>query len=248
MRTAGIDLSSQDRRTAACIVSWCDGAATVESLHVGVGDAEIVDILGHVDKAGIDVPLGWPSAFVDAVAQHGRAGTWPTDYIHADTKAYRYRRTDLHTWHTVRGAPPLSVSTDRIGIPAMRAAALLSKVRPRVALEGSGVVVETYPAAALRIWGFSSSGYKRPENTSVRAALVSTFLAKAGWLSISAEQQSQCEASDDALDAVISACVARAAALGLVHPVPDVEAEAARREGWIMLPTKGSLPGLGGPR
>jgi Protein of unknown function (DUF429) len=183
---------------------------------------------------------------VDALALHGHEGRWPTDYLHANTEAYRYRRTDLYTWRTIGGAPPLSVSTDRIGIPAMRAAALLSWVRPQVVRSGSGAVVEVYPAAALRIWGFASSGYKRAENAMARQALVRDFLGAAGWLHLSIEQVGQCQASDDALDAVVAACVARASALGLVRPIPEGEEEAARREGWIALPTEGSLSRLSG--
>jgi hypothetical protein len=47
-----------------------------------------------------------------------RDGTWPATYRHADIEAYRYRRTDVRD---KVGLAPLSVSTDRIGIPAMRA-------------------------------------------------------------------------------------------------------------------------------
>jgi Protein of unknown function (DUF429) len=103
---------------------------------VGVTDEAITGLIGEVDKLGIDVPLGWPIAFGEAVAQHSREGTWPETYRHADLDAYRYRRTDLHVWRTA-GLAPLSVSTDRIGIPAMRAAGLLAAVAPEVALDGS---------------------------------------------------------------------------------------------------------------
>ncbi len=44
---------------------------------------------------------------------------------------------------------PLSVSTDRIALPAMGAASLLSRLPERAPLDGSGVIVEVYPAAAL---------------------------------------------------------------------------------------------------
>ena len=48
-------------------------------------------------------------------------------------------------------------------------------------------------------------------------------------------------ASDDALDAVLCALIARAAALGLTVPPPDQDRERARAEGWIHLPRRGSL-------
>jgi predicted nuclease with RNAse H fold len=245
MRTAGIDLSSQDRKTATCVMSWGEGRGTIESLHLDVSDTEIVAMIGDVDKVGIDVPLGWPKAFVEALAQLSGEGSWPADYLHSNTKDFRYRRTDLHTWRTIGGSPPLSVSTDRIGIPAMRAAALLSRLSPPVVRSGSGAIVEVYPAAALRIWGLPSSRYKNAENSMALEALVVEFVAAARWLTMSTEQRSQCQASDDVFDALIAACVARAAALGLVRSIPNEEAEAARREGWIALPTKDSLDQLG---
>jgi len=234
--------------TAACIMSWGEGSGTIESLRLGVSDAEIVRMMGDVDKVGIDVPIGWPKAFVEALAQWSGEGSWPADYLHSNIEGYRYRRTDLHTWRTVGGPPPLSVSTDRIGIPAMRAAALLSRLSPPVVRSGSGAVVEVYPAAALRIWDLPSSKYKNSENSMGLEALVGKFVAAAGWLTISIGQRIQCQASDDVFDALIAACVARAAALGLVRSIPTEEAEAARREGWIALPTKDSLDQLGGPR
>ena len=46
--------------------------------------------------------------------------------------------------------------------------------------------------------------------------------------------------TDHALDAFVSAIVARAAELGRVHDVPDALAEAAATEGWIHLPSVSS--------
>jgi predicted nuclease with RNAse H fold len=245
MRTAGIDLSSQDKKTALCVISWAGGLGNVEALQVGVSDADIIKTLLEVDKAGIDVPLGWPLQFVRALESHVRQLGWPADYIHSNTEAYRYRRTDLHVWRTIGGAPPLSVSTDRIGITAMRAAALLSRMGSHTALDGSGVVIEVYPAAALRIWGFSSSKYKTLENAGTRALLVEGFLTAAPWMRMSGGQIATCRDSDDAFDAVVSACVARCAQRGLVRPMPKEDVEAAKVEGWIALPSAGSLLELG---
>lgn len=245
MKTAGIDLSSQDKKTGLCVISWAGGIGSVESLQVGVRDAEIIEAISEVDKAGIDVPLGWPLPFVRALQSHMRQAGWPVDYTHSNTEAYRYRRTDLHTWRTVGGAPPLSVSTDRIGITAMRAAALLSRMRSRAPLDGSGVVIEVYPAAALRVWGFSSSKYKTLENAETRALLIEGIFTAAPWMRMSPEQVATCKESDDAFDAVVAACVARCAERGMVHPIPEEDAEAAKLEGWIAIPTVGSLLELG---
>jgi hypothetical protein len=242
MITAGVDLSSQTAHTASCVIDWSGGTARVTDLTVDVGDDAISALIGQVNKLGIDVPLGWPVAFAQAVAQHSSQSSWPVDYAHSDTSAYRYRRTDLWVWKTLVTSPPLSVSTDRIALPAMRAAALLSRLPERVMLDGSGVVVEAYPAAALRRWGMAWRGYKRREQTDARRTLVERFFTETtSWLRITPADVGQCLLSDDAFDALVAALVARAAAVGLVEPIPDQDKSHAQREGWIAVPRPGSL-------
>ena len=155
MITAGVDLSSQAVKTAACVIDWSDQRATVVELTLGVDDDSISALIARVDKLGIDVPLGWPIAFAEAVVGYSVDGSWPTEYRHTDNASYCYRRTDLWVWKDLGMSPPLSVSADRISLPAMRAAALLSHVPRHTARDGSGVVVEVYPAAALRRWVFT---------------------------------------------------------------------------------------------
>lgn len=53
-----------------------------------------------------------------------------------------------------------------------------------------------------------------------------------------------CQDSDDVLDAVIAALMARAAATGLCEPIPDDVGDQARREGWIALPGGDNLDKL----
>ena len=248
MRTAGVDLASQDKKTAICVIEWTTGAARVERLHLDVGDQEIAALVDEVDKVGIDVPLGWPVAFADAVAQHSRSGRWPAEYDHRDNARYRLRRTDCAVKEMLGGHPPLSVSADRIAIPTMRAAALLSRLPLDVARDGSGVVVEVYPAAALRVWGFEKRPYKS-KNVDARARLVSELLERTPWLAMDDGGVELCRGEDDALDAVVAAMVARAAATGLVVAPPEEEMATVLREGWIAVPKPGSLDDLvaGGP-
>ncbi len=209
MLTAGVDLSSQPRGTASCLIEWSAGRPRVSDVTVGVTDKAIVGLLGSVDKLGIDVPLGWPVAFVDAVVEHSRRGTWPVGYRHADTSSYRYRETDRWVWKTLGKPAPLSVSTDPIALPAMRAAALLSKLPDAVALDGSGVAVEAYPAAALLRWGLPSRRYKGREHAPARGPLVEVFAARtASWLDLDEAWRAHCGASDDAFDALVAALVA----------------------------------------
>jgi predicted nuclease with RNAse H fold len=242
MITAGVDLSSQDAGTATCVMEWSDRTASVRDITIGVNDRAIVALIESADKVGIDAPLGWPAAFVDAVGQHALNGSWPVEYLHSDTTAMRFRRTDMAVIRHLLNRQPLSVSTDKIALPAMRAAALLAGLPSRVALDGSGVVVEVYPAAALQRWRFPSSGYKGRNRAVERRQLVHQFLcATSSWLTIHDDQAEQCCSSDDAFDAMIAALVARASARGLVEPIPIEDRSMALREGWIALPTEESL-------
>ena len=241
MITAGVDLSSQADKTATCVIDWSEQRATVVELTLGVDDDLISALIARVDKLGIDVPLGWPIAFAEAVVGYSVDGSWPTEYRHTENASYRYRRTDLWVWKNLGTSPPLSVSADRISLPAMRAAALFSHVPQHSARDGSGVVVEVYPAAALRRWGLPSRQYKRKENSDARRELVARLLTETTWLSIESSGVDLCIDSDDAFDALVAALVARAAATELVEPIPGEDLTSALREGWIAVPIDGSL-------
>lgn len=231
MRTAGIDLAADVSRTAVAVIEWSP-LPTVLDVQVGVGDEQVLDAIRSSDKAGIDCPLGWPEPYLDLVAQH-RIGHVPT----ADTgiawrRTMARRTTDEHV-ATVTGLYPLSVSTDRIGVVALRAAVLLGQLAAEgkpVDRTGDGVVVEVYPAAALKTWGMVHRGYKgKPLDHLVEH--------------LPFEVPDVCRTSDHAFDAVMCALVARAAAVGLVEKVPAEVRETAKKEGWIAIPV-GSLTDL----
>ncbi|MBU2669603.1 DUF429 domain-containing protein [Actinoplanes bogorensis] len=224
MLTLGVDLASADERTAMARIEWAGGAAVVRELQLGVSDNELVAAIGGVDQAGVDCPLGWPSAFVDFVVAH-RAGTWrPVDADASWRRTLAYRVTDQVVRAEV-GINPLSVSADRIAYVAFRCANLLAQ------LPGHNVV-EVYPAASLRRWGLTHRGYKVDGHD----ALLDALLAAAPWLDLGPYGK-LARTSHDAFDAVIAALAARAAAIGCtLLPTADQQ-EAARTEGWIALPT-----------
>lgn len=109
----------------------------------------------------------------------------------------RFRVTDL----TIQGggAKPLSVSTNWIGVTALRGARLQHLLRaagvPVERSGTSGTVLEAYPAAALREWDLQHSGYKRAKNAKARQQLTSAVIDQCGpfasaveaWLSTRAE-------------------------------------------------------------
>ncbi|MCA2213103.1 DUF429 domain-containing protein [Jidongwangia harbinensis] len=240
MRTLGVDLAAADVRTAIAVVEWSDGRATIQAARLGVSDDQIVDAIRLADKVGLDCPLGWPATFVSFVVaqQHGRLP--PPGYTDGARwrRALAYRLTD-EIVRAETGLVPLSVSADRIAHAAFRCAALLARLaaegRP-VDRCGDGVVVEVYPAAALRRWGLTHRGYKTPGGGSGPGPLVDELAAAAPWLSWGPHEE-LCRRSHDAFDAVLAAIAARAAAIGRVLAPDATQREAARTEGWIALPT-----------
>jgi hypothetical protein len=225
LRTLGVDLASAPAKTAACVIRWEDGAATVEHLQAGVDDDQLQRLAADVDKVGIDVPFGWPDAFVASVSAHHRMDAWPG----FDSAALRLRRTDEFVWRET-GRPPLSVSADRLAVPAFRAARLLSEWQAD--RTGADRFVEVYPRAARARFELG------------RTRSIEKLHARAPWLTLPLDQARVCEQNTDCFDALVSALVARASALGLCEPIPDDLLESARREGWIALPIVGSLEQL----
>lgn len=238
MITTGVDLAAQPERTAACRIEWAQGRGTVaELLARDVDDDRIAGLITASDRTGVDVPLGWPDAFVAAVSAHHAAQPWAG----GAPASLRMRATD--DWvHRRTGHWPLSVSTDRIGVPALRAARLLASLPAAVDRSGAGPVVEAYPASALRIWGFDARRYKRVAGAAIRQRLVRSFRARTeAWLHMTEAEWGACEGGDDAFDAVLCALVARAAACALVERCPPDLTSVAVREGWIAVPMVDSL-------
>lgn len=236
-RTLGVDLASAANKTGVCVLAWANGFAEVETLEVGADDASILTLQRGCDAVGIDSPFGWPSSFKSFLAMDmgGYVPDWGTDY----RDQLRYRRTD-HYVKEVLKKTPLSVSSDLIAVPAMRCAGILARmgVEDR---SGDGRIFEVYPAAAFSRWGMPDKGYKAAKGKAVRAQLVDQLCAAVPWLRFNKRDIDLMKASDDALDGLICALVARAAALGLTDGPPADDLELACEEGWIHLPTSDSL-------
>jgi predicted nuclease with RNAse H fold len=247
--TLGIDLAAQPEKTGACLVEWKAGTARVKCLEVGWDDGRIQTELDKCDKCAIDVPLGWPQAFVETLQSHQAGRPWFDGEF--DKSRLYHRVTDKYVRREVKKVP-LSVSTDRIGVPALRAAAILSG--RDVDRSGEGLIVEVYPAAALCRWGFdpfehdgvsTRLSYKGKKGGLVREHLVSAIRkATAPWLIASNHEWDDCVRVDHLLDALICSLNAGAAALSLTDPVPSELRRAVLQEGWIALPKAGSLENL----
>ena len=250
MRTAGVDLAAQDKNTAACVVDWGSGGPRVELPRVGLDDDPLLDVICDSDRTGIDAPFGWPQAFADAVAAHQARDRWPGSTAElrelAEQRAsfrrtLSYRVTDLAIIDDRKlSVRPLSVSTDRIGVTTFRCALLLDRLgherRVKVDRSGrTGRVAEVYPAAALNAWGLPFKGYKGRAGRAVRGVLVTAVGRRLGR-GFGHDARKMCAESDHALDALVSALVARAVAVGATREPNRRRSGAAKLEGWIHVP------------
>lgn len=246
MRTVGVDLAAAAPGTALAEITWSGGDARLERLEIGMTDADIVaSVCSGEAWLGVDCPLGWPDAFVDFVgAHHAKAepALGPVDGGAEWRRSLVYRHTD----HVVRdriGRWPLSVSTDRLGVTALRGAGLLRRLSSAgfpVDRAAEGRLFEVYPGGSLRLWGFDTTGYR--VDAARRAILLDSLRERAPWLDVGGFGPLAI-AKADAFDAVMAALATRAGARGMFAP-PEPDALAvARREGWVVLP-EGPLEAL----
>lgn len=255
-QTLGIDLASQPKETGVCVIEWrSDGGEVVELEKRMLDDDALLALMldPAVSKVGIDAPLGWPLAFIDAISTYRDTGVW----LELEANELRFRATETLIAEET-GQAPLSVAVSDLAWPAMRCARLLSRLAEHHTLDrsGSGLVAEVYPMAALRRWGVIGTGtsssewsYKgqgpgRQERRSQHLARLRALLGDS--LRMTDSYAEACVADDDDFDALISALVARAIDTGRTDPIPRGHKWAAIREGWIHLPTAESVSQLAG--
>jgi predicted nuclease with RNAse H fold len=248
----GIDLAASPATTGVVLLEpGPDGRWRARSIGPPADDDQLVELARAAIAIGVDAPLGWPDAFVDAVARHHELGRWTGT---VDRSSLTHRVTDHRTKPTV-GRLPLSVSADLLGAVGMRCALLQQRWADEVwdrsaPRDGSGVLAETYPAAAFAAWDIACRGYKarqRPTEASVvREAIVGTLMERTGtWLVID-DIIDDCVVSDHVLDALVCALVAVAVRVGSTTRPDGDDRAVARREGWIHIPTV-PLDSLGPP-
>lgn len=117
----------------------------------------------------------------------------------------------------------------------MRGAGILSRLAAQgrdVARNGTGVLLETYPAAALEVaWGLPHNAYKGRAKRQSLSESGNAQLRAAPLLDLGAVP-GVARDSDDVFDASICASVARAAVLGQVSAPPAGSERRARQRGW----------------
>jgi predicted nuclease with RNAse H fold len=244
--TVGVDLAADPKRTAVAMVEWTGRDARLLKVIPMASDSDIVGLAVQADKTGIDCPLGWPDDFVEFVNAHHKGRVPHTDVGPTIREPLRFRETDRRIAAAKLGRP-LSVSSDMIGVCAMRAAGLLAAMaKEGVAVDRSGVtggVVETYPAVAIRQWHLaqgdnpSQRRYKGVAQSAVLGAMVDELKRGLRQLKLGGHEAA-CRASDHAFDALICAMVARATLQNRgTEQNPRRLIQRARREGWIAVPT-----------
>jgi hypothetical protein len=237
LTTLGIDLAAESAKTGVCRVRWEPGRAVVEWVRVGsanapLGNEHLLTLMHDADAVGIDAPFGWPRRFVAAVSDWASAGKWSEPWESEARRALRLRATDRWIAARAGARAPLSVSADSIGVCAIRACSLLQAFDGAKLDRVNGPACEVYPAGALREWGYDPRGYKQDPST--RDRLLDRVLS-GEWVDIGA-WRAELVRTDHALDAFLSAIVARAAATHRVVEVPPDLADEAAVEGWIHLP------------
>lgn len=259
--TLGIDLAAQPAGTAACLVRWDpDGRGITERIVDGLANEDLVEMMREplISRVGIDSPFGWPVEFVNEITRFTQAGTVPgTEDLEQHRLRLRLRATDREIQEEL-GLTPLSVSTDRIGVVALRCARLLADYWATSGetpdRSGNGRVLEVYPAAALRQWRLAPAKGRQDPGTYKGASpgalrrrqRILRDITHYGreWLDIPHGLAEECERNDDKLDALVCALVARAADSDQLVEISDPERAAI--EGWIRLPVERPLSFLGG--
>lgn len=236
---AGVDLAAEPKGTALAVIDWSATTAKLVDLRLGVTDADIVAAAQNVEKLGIDCALGWPVQFVDFLNRinlpEGSGEAFSGDL--ELRRALAYRETDRHV-RAVTGRWPLSVSTDRLGMTAIRCAGLLSQLAHSglpIDRSGAGKVVEIYPGASLRIWGFRTPGYRA--SAELRTGMIDDLRELAPYLDLGDAAALMIE-SCDAFDAVIAALAARSAFLEHYEKPQQSQLKQVKSEGWVALPNQ----------
>lgn len=241
MITLGVDLATVDTKTALCAIEWSVGAlGRVVHHQVGATDVEIISAARASSVTAIDAPFGWPREWATAVALHRPGHAFRAE---GRSSILTSRVTDRWVEAYVR-VRPLAVGANLIGATAIRCARLVHAIGHAVDM-GQRLeppfTCEVYPAAALKGWGIEHRLYKGKANAAARVVLIDRLVSAGIPVETDSELRSWLEQSDDALDALIASLVGRAVAVGQTEDVPQEHQAAARAEGWIRLPSKGSM-------
>jgi hypothetical protein len=255
-RTLGINLSAAAKFTSLVAIEWKDEGAWITEVVVDLEDDELVGYLSSGDRTGVYAPFGWPVAMVEAVASYTNGDEWQR----ASRRQFRHRQTESFVHDVLQGEAdqelwPQSVSCDRLALQARRMAQLreqlFTETGARFDRAGGDRILEVYTPGASLLWGLAShaeNGLEIPPDASEKPGLlfIERIEAAAPWLHWKEGKRGVCLKHEHTSDALLAALVARAAELNLTIGPENGDLDIARREGWMHLPSKDSLPALAG--
>ncbi len=235
----GIDCAVNEKNIGVALGDYSDGSCSVFQLLGQDSLGSVSDFVSkHIRRSkrtllALDAPLGWPSALGRALFGH-MAGAG----IGIRSELLFRRATDRFVKKQL-GKQPLDVGADRIARTALSALDLLEKTRQMTGLKipitwtptytSKAVAIEVYPAGSLISHRLPASGYKKPEQFSIRRQILhglknlvrfDTDLALA-------------EADSDTLDAIV--CVLAGSDFLAGHTLPPEDLDVAKQEGWIWI-------------
>ena len=288
--TVGIDLATT---SGVCVIEWSPLPAIQDPVVGKLDDDRIVSLVKEAAGAAtgsltvaIDAPFGFPDRFRAEVAALPGLPEGDRPFHDAHTRRF----TDWYTHEAVKQCAcetdgtrtwPLSSVTERITPTVLRSAILRSRLRSEVFMDvryrerwddihTGSPVIETYPAAALRLWdllplddGDKIATYKDPDAGKARELIVTSLLGGIG-APAKDERVKMLAKTDDHVDSLVCSLMARyASAVGhsratnddLKHHADGVEPVAVKQvvrqvkaEGWIHLPLADSAAAPANPR
>jgi len=175
MRTWGLDLATTPSNTGLVSIDWADGGRvrahrsgerTIEAIVDLISNSEHrEDAAARGDYWAVDVPFGWPDGFGAFVATHhdgptdvAQFGRTEPDSPRRPWQAVSHRVSDRRVRDALKGVGGFDVSFDKLGATAAAWSVIEFQLAHRgVRVDRSGLdpgarVVETWPAAAWRIW------------------------------------------------------------------------------------------------
>lgn len=249
-RILGIDWAVDAKDRAAVMLDVSTAGIEVVEVRATLSDDEAGSSCKGAAVVAVDVPFGWPREFVDFVKRwkpsDGQPAPPPSD-------GFRLRQTDRRIREI---KPPLSVSTDLIGLAARSWTEVVARhlLGPAIDVEGSlkasgPTIIEVYPAATLVALGFSidKPSYKKDagKRTTIVTDLAARFSISLGpHLAAIVRERDRADETDALVAALTGVLYLRTIAktapreLEVVLPAAS-ERDLARTEGWIFAPAPG---------
>lgn len=235
-RIIGIDVATMPSKVGLALADYDGGSLNIGEVTLCSDALPPASVVANwIRKSpsrvllAIDAPLGWPTDLSSALSTHRAGEPLPI------SAALLFRRDTDRDVQRRTGKTPLDVGADRIARTAHSALSLLSSLREAVgpvplawtrAFHGTAAI-EVYPSATLKVRGWPSTKYKKPEQRTERQVIVDHIRRSATLSPDDGSLLAYC----DVLDAAI--CVLAGVDFLECRAAAPVNHELAAREGWI---------------